>query len=109
MSASSAVCSCCFSLTPGARRPTWASVSHGVVLCYNCSGQHRSYGVHISFVQSLTLDTWEDDWLRLMEVGGNNNARAYFVSHGVNGTGRQRFFSQVARDYAILLREKAGL
>ena len=28
----------------------WASLSHGTVMCLQCSGQHRSYGVHISFV-----------------------------------------------------------
>lgn len=36
----------------------WASVNNGIFLCLNCSGNHRSFGVNISFVKSATLDKW---------------------------------------------------
>ena len=36
--------------------PEWVSVNNGVFLCIQCAGIHRSYGVNISFVRSLTLD-----------------------------------------------------
>lgn len=35
---------------------TWFSTNFGVLLCIECSGIHRDLGVHISRVQSLTLD-----------------------------------------------------
>lgn len=51
--------------------PEWASLSYGTVLCLQCSGQHRGYGVHISFVRSLKLDKWDEDQVKTMMLGGN--------------------------------------
>jgi hypothetical protein len=42
----------------GATRPVWASVNVGVLICTLCSGVHRSLGVQVSFVKSITMDTW---------------------------------------------------
>ena len=53
----------------------WASVSLGVLVCLQCSGHHRSLGVHISRVRSLQLDVWEDSTLQLMMNLGNAKVR----------------------------------
>uniref|UniRef100_A0A8D3DQH4 Arf-GAP with coiled-coil, ANK repeat and PH domain-containing protein n=1 Tax=Scophthalmus maximus TaxID=52904 RepID=A0A8D3DQH4_SCOMX len=51
--------------------PCWASINLGVLLCIECSGIHRSLGVHCSKVRSLTLDSWEPELLKLMCELGN--------------------------------------
>ena len=35
---------------------TWLSTNLGVIVCIECSGIHREMGVHVSKIQSLTLD-----------------------------------------------------
>ncbi|KAM5124888.1 arf-GAP with coiled-coil, ANK repeat and PH domain-containing protein 1 [Mantella aurantiaca] len=55
-----------------AAEPEWASINLGVTLCIECSGIHRSLGVHFSKVRSLTLDTWEPELVKLMCELGNN-------------------------------------
>ncbi|KAG0691711.1 hypothetical protein DFH29DRAFT_986175 [Suillus ampliporus] len=55
-----------------ARNPTWS----------NCSSVHRNMGVHISFVRSTNLDSWQLNQLRTMKVGGNSSATEFFTRHG---------------------------
>ncbi|KAF6737101.1 Arf-GAP with coiled-coil, ANK repeat and PH domain-containing protein 3 [Oryzias melastigma] len=56
----------------GQADPRWASINFGILLCIECSGIHRSLGVHCSKVRSLTLDSWEPELLKLMCELGNN-------------------------------------
>ncbi|KAM3875061.1 arf-GAP with coiled-coil, ANK repeat and PH domain-containing protein 2 [Diretmus argenteus] len=56
----------------GEEEPRWASVNLGITMCIECSGIHRSLGVHLSKVRSLTLDSWESEQLKLLCVLGND-------------------------------------
>lgn len=54
----------------GSQEADWASVSHGTYLCMDCAGRHRGLGVHLSFVRSTTMDLWNNEQLRRMQIGG---------------------------------------
>lgn len=55
----------------GTSNPKWASINLGIAFCIECSGIHRSLGVHISKVRSITLDDWDTESINLMLELGN--------------------------------------
>ena len=60
------------------RLPRWASMNLGVFICTNCSGIHRSLGVHISRVRSTQLDKWTEAQVDFMERMGNERANGFW-------------------------------
>ncbi|KAF3617311.1 putative ADP-ribosylation factor GTPase-activating protein AGD15, partial [Capsicum annuum] len=60
------------------RAPRWASINLGIFICLQCSGIHRSLGVHISKVRSTTLDTWLPEQVAFMQCVGNEKSNNYW-------------------------------
>ena len=57
----------------GSPKPKWASMNNGIFLCLKCAGVHRSFGMSISLIRSLQIDSWTEKQLLYLTKGGNNN------------------------------------
>lgn len=90
----------------GRPNPDWASVSHGILICLECAGIHRGLGVHISFVRSITLDTWSIKQLKVMTAGGNSALKQYFAMYNLseNSSIEFKYRTLCAQYYRDMLR-----
>eukprot|EP00967_Tisochrysis_lutea_P074281 scaffold99693_cov20-Tisochrysis_lutea.AAC.2 len=47
------------------------------------SGRHRGLGVHISFVRSVSMDSWSPEQLKKMQAGGNDKLNSFLKNYGI--------------------------
>lgn len=68
-----AVCADC-----PAKNPTWASIDFGVFICMNCVGEHRALGPQITKTKSAKIDSWQPQWIEIMDNIGNQAANSFW-------------------------------
>ncbi|XP_057355555.1 arf-GAP with coiled-coil, ANK repeat and PH domain-containing protein 3 isoform X2 [Manis pentadactyla] len=86
--------------------PRWASINLGVLLCIECSGIHRSLGVHCSKVRSLTLDSWEPELLKLMCELGNSTVNQIYEAQCEGLGSRKPTASSPRQDKEAWIKDK---
>lgn len=90
----------------GMGRPQWASTTYGIFLCLNCAGTHRSYGVKISMVKSMTMDVWSDAEKKKMELGGNARFLEYIKNHKLEDLPKNELYThRKVQEYATSLKK----
>jgi ADP-ribosylation factor GTPase-activating protein 1 len=90
-----------------AHNPQWASASFATLICIDCSGRHRGLGTHISYVRSITMDSWTSQQLAIMKSGGNDACRAFLLKHGITTKDiRERYSSPAAQLYKQVLKAR---
>lgn len=68
-----------------APHPDWVSLNLGVVICLQCSGVHRSLGVHVSKVRSLALDQMDETDLAVLAKLGNASVNRVYEHKLLDG------------------------
>lgn len=67
----------------GEQNPQWAACRYGALLCLQCSGHHRSLGVQVSYVRSISMDEWSVTEVVSMLEGGNSQIATFFDRHAL--------------------------
>ncbi|KAI5190245.1 ADP-ribosylation factor GTPase-activating protein 1 [Nematocida minor] len=93
----------------GMARPQWASITYGIFLCLNCAGTHRSYGVKVSTVKSMSMDVWSPAETKRMELGGNAQFLEYLKKHSLENLSKDDLYQHKAvKEYADKLKKSVS-
>lgn len=94
----------------------WVLINFLVVFCVNCSGCHRSLGLHITKIKLLKLDNFSPEWRELLTHVNNQRANTYLEARmtaaerirlPVAAPDRQAFITKKYRDrgFAVVVED----
>ena len=85
----------------GELAPTWTSINNGVFLCLKCAGVHRNFGLDISVIRSLQIDSWDDRQIMFLKKGGNDKYQEMLIEYNLNNanTTEQKYKTKAADFY----------
>ena len=66
------------------KNPNWVSINNAIYLCLSCAGKHRSFGINISNVKSLSLDEITENQMKLLKLGGNERLNNFLKENKIN-------------------------
>lgn len=98
----------------GVKSPKWASVRYGTFFCLDCAAIHRSLGIYLDFVKSVTLDGWDKEAYLPIEYGGNGRFQEYLKKIGLVGMDIESKYKnsdviQYSKDLMRSIQKETGL
>ena len=67
----------------GSENPKWASINNGILLCLKCAGVHRGFGLQISTIRSLQVDSWSEKQVKYLSQGGNKRFKDFLSEYNI--------------------------
>lgn len=89
------------------KNPKWASSTIGIFICYDCTTKHRQMGTHITFCRSISMDKWKAKEVKIMELGGNKKAHAFYTKNNMFNDGRPNHENPALSKYKMALSKQA--
>ena len=92
----------------GNENPKWASLNNGIILCLKCAGIHRSFGLQISTIRSVQVDSWNEKQVKYLSQGGNNKFKEFLSEYKIEPSSSfdLKYKSKAAEYYRCMLKNE---
>ena len=92
----------------GTENPKWASINNGILLCLKCAGIHRGFGLQISTIRSLQVDSWTEKQVKYLSQGGNLRFKNFLAEYNIEPSSsiELKYKSKATEYYRNILRKE---